>query len=152
MDIELPAWYQSIWPCAHKPKFLRPKTAFRNDCTFGFRFNHVQILPQTMVVIMMVVVLTMIAKIFTSVVCSCFAFRDLLTESITIEEYLFSLSPLNTCIFYTYIIYPLSSGARSKVSGLSCKQRTYQWSWTWLVPTEYQSWRRTWWIPSHLLF
>ena len=67
------------------------------------RFNHVQILPQTMVVIMMVVVLTMIAKMFTSVVCSCFAFRDLLTESITIDEYLFSRSPLNTYINYTYI-------------------------------------------------
>ena len=32
-------------------------------------------------------------KKFTSVVCSCLAFRDLLTESITIDEYLFSLSP-----------------------------------------------------------
>ena len=106
MDLELPARYPVpciAIPCAHKPKFLRPKTAFRNDCTFGFRFNHVQILPQTMVVIMMVVVLTMIAKMFTSVVCSCFAFRDLLTESITIDEYLFSRSPLNTDIHYTYI-------------------------------------------------
>ena len=45
----------------------------------------------------------MVAKMFTSVVCSCFALRDLLTESITIDEYLFSRSPLNTYIHYTYI-------------------------------------------------